>query len=440
MLRLTLFGGFSAAGADGAEIPLKSQKARALLAYLALPPGKSRSREQIMALLWSERGEAQARASLRQVLTGLRKDLGAPAMTALNITDDAVSLDPDKVTVAAANAGEELLAGFHLHDPAFEEWLRDERLRLEDTATPSVRPADLSLPDKPSIAVLPFANLSADPEQEYFSDGITEDIITEISRYHDLFVIARNSSFYYKNRSPKVQDVGRELGVQYIVEGSVRKAGNRVRISAQLVEAATGNHLWAERYDRELEDIFAVQDEVTQAIASILPTKVNQAVFARARRKPSDNLTAYDYLLRGERYLHENIGDPEALKMFEKAVEIDPRCARAYAQSAIYYRYQVFVSGIPAEESIRKAQEQIDRALSIADDDSSIHSIAGMAYLMLGQHDRAKNHSERAITLNPNDVSAIFNHAVVVNYLGDAAGGLEWLRRVHRLDPHEPES
>jgi DNA-binding SARP family transcriptional activator len=141
MLRLTLFGGFSAAGADGAEIPLKSQKAKALLAYLALPPGKSRSREEIMALLWSDRGEAQARASLRQVLTGLRRELGEGATAALKITDDAVSLDPDKVTVEPANTGEELLAGFHLHDPAFEEWLRDERLRLEDTAAPDDRGA-----------------------------------------------------------------------------------------------------------------------------------------------------------------------------------------------------------------------------------------------------------------------------------------------------------
>jgi DNA-binding SARP family transcriptional activator len=146
MLRLTLFGRFSAAGPDGAEILLKSQKAQALLAYLALPLGKPRSREEIMALLWSERGDAQARASLRQVLTGLRKDLGEPAMMALNITDDAVSLNPDRVTVAAASAGEELLAGFHLHDSAFEEWLRDERLRLEDTVPSGDQPTGPALP------------------------------------------------------------------------------------------------------------------------------------------------------------------------------------------------------------------------------------------------------------------------------------------------------
>lgn len=440
MLRLTLFGGFSAVGADGAEIPIKSRKAKALLAYLALPLGKPRSREEIMALLWSDRGEAQARASLRQVLTGLRKDLGEQAINALRITDDAVSLDPRKATVEVANAGEELLAGFHLHDPAFEEWLRDKRLRFEDTAAPASQPAGLSLPDKPSIAVLPFVNMSGDPEQEYFSDGITEDIITEISRYRELFVIARNSSFYYKDRSLKVQDIGRELGVQYVVEGSVRKANNRVRISAQLVEAETGNHLWAEKYDRAIEDIFDVQDEVTQAIASILPTKISQAVLAQARRKPTHNLTAYDHLLRGERYLRENYGDPEALKMFEKAIEIDPQCARAYARSAVHYLYQIFAFGVSGEDSTRKAQEKIDQALAIDDDESSIHQVAALAYLLLGQHDRARMHSERAIALNPNDVSAIFRQGFVLAYLGDAAAGLEWFRKGHRLDPHEPES
>ncbi|MDH3476588.1 MAG: winged helix-turn-helix domain-containing protein, partial [Rhodospirillales bacterium] len=149
MLRLKLFGGFSLSGAEGAEIALKSKKARALLAYLALPPGQARSREAIMALLWSDRGEAQARASLRQVLTGLRKDLGEEALAVLRITDESVSLDPESVVVETGEAGEELLAGFHLHDPAFEDWLRDERLRLEDEAAPGKQPDPPALPDKP---------------------------------------------------------------------------------------------------------------------------------------------------------------------------------------------------------------------------------------------------------------------------------------------------
>jgi DNA-binding SARP family transcriptional activator len=166
MLRLTIFGEFSVANASGAEIPVKSKKAKALLSFLALPPGKSRSREEIMALLWSDRADDQARASLRQVLSGLRKDLGEAALAALRITDDAVSLDPDRVMVENADPGGELLAGFHLHDPAFEEWLRDERLRLEEGTAPGEQAVPLALPDRPSIAVLPFTNLSDDPARD----------------------------------------------------------------------------------------------------------------------------------------------------------------------------------------------------------------------------------------------------------------------------------
>jgi adenylate cyclase len=157
----------------------------------------------------------------------------------------------------------------------------------------------LPLPDKPSIAVLPFDNMSGDPEQEYFSDGITEDIITELARFHSLFVIARNSSFSYKGQSPKIQDVGRDLGVQYVVEGSVRKAANRVRITAQLIDAATGNHIWAERYDRELEDIFDLQDEVVREIAIAVPGQLDVAAHDQARRRSDHDLTAYEYVLRG---------------------------------------------------------------------------------------------------------------------------------------------
>lgn len=222
MLRLTLFGEFSVAGAEGTNIAIKSKKAKGLLAYLALSPRLSRSREEIMAVLWSDRAEAQARASLRQVLVGLRKDLGEVATEALVVTNQTVALDPSRITIEAQ--GEELLSGFYLHDPAFEDWLRDERLRHEDANMFSPQPRELPLPDKPSVAVLPFINLNADPAQEYFSDGITEDIITGLSRFRELFVIARNSALTYKSPPVKVQDIGEELGVRYIVEGSVRKA------------------------------------------------------------------------------------------------------------------------------------------------------------------------------------------------------------------------
>jgi TolB-like protein len=435
MLRLTLFGKLSAASADGAEIPLKSQKAKALLAYLALPTGKPRSREEIMALLWSDRGDAQARASLRQVLTGLRKDLGEEAKAALNITDDAVSLDPDNVIVADNSAGEELLAGFHLHDPAFEDWLRDERLRLEGTAAPYSQQVGPPRPDKPSVAILPFSNMSGDLEQEYFSDGITEDIITELTRFPSLFVIARNSSFAYKGQSVNVGKIGQELGVAYIVEGSVRKAGNRVRITAQLVEAESGNHLWAERYDRELEDIFAVQDEVVREIAAAVPGQLDAIAAQRAQRRPVQNLTAYDYVLRGEWLSNQEYASPDAVPLFEKAIEIDPQCARAYTWLADFHAYSIFRDATSVDEAARTARSLAEQALQIDPTDPAVQAIAAQAYYMVGELDLARRHIEMAIKLNPNSYVVMRFAAYVLAYLGDCEEGLRWLHRLSRHDP-----
>jgi ribosome modulation factor len=237
-----------------------------------------------------------------------------------------------------------------------------------------------------------------------------------------------------------VQGIGRELGVQYVVEGSVRKAGDRVRISAQLVESATGNHLWAERYDRDLDDIFTVQDEVVEAIVSIMPIKLSHAELERASRKSTNNMTAYDFVLRGDWYQREDFGDPKALEMFEKAVEIDPQCARAYARLAVLHLYNVFRWGVPSEESAQKGLEYAELALGIDEDDASVQAIASLAYHLLGQHDRAKIHSESAIALNPNDVYVISHHAHLMAYLGDPAGAIEWIRKEQRLDPYEPES
>ena len=440
MLRLTLFGGFSAAGADGAEIPLKSQKAKALLAYLALPPGKSRSREEIMALLWSDRGEAQARASLRQVLTGLRKDLGEQAMKALSITDDSVWLDPDKVTLAAANAGDELLAGFHLQDPAFEEWLRDERLRLEDTPAPVNQPAGLSLPDKPSIAVLPFVNMSGDPEQEYFSDGITEDIITELSRFHGLCVIARNSAFHYKGKSPKIQDMARELGVGYVVEGSVRKTGNRVRITAQLVDAATGNHIWAERYDRDLEDIFAVQDEVTRIVVSTVAGRIDSVGYQRATRMSPDSLKAYDLFLRAKSiFLRFTRADnAEARDLLKRVIALDPANAQAHAVLCATYFMDwvgnwVEDGDYARNEAIRWGKE----AVAVDDADCRSHWNLGEAYLMTREFDKARFHLEKAIDLNPNDVEALTIYGFFLTCVREFPEAIAVFERARQVDPQD---
>jgi TolB-like protein len=440
MLRLTLFGRFRAADALGNEIPIKSKKARALLAYLALPPGKERSREEVMALLWSERGDEQARSSLRQALSGLRKELGEIADGALKVTDEWLALDPVLVAVDPALPGDVLLAGLHINDPAFDEWLRDERLRHDDVAVPDTHTSEPTLPDKPSIAVLPFTNLSADPEQEYFSDGITEDIITELTRFPSLFVIARSSSFRYKGQSPKVQDVGRELGVEYVVEGSIRRAGDRVRVTAQLVEAKTGNHLWAERYDRDLEDIFAVQDELVGEIASSVPGQLAVAAIQRARRRPVDNLSAYDCVLRGEWLINRDYGSHEALALFERAIKIDPQCARAYTRLAAFHAYSVFAHGTSVGEAAARARLHAEKALEIDPTDSTIQATVAETYHIMGETDLARRHIEEAIKLNPNDYIVLYFAGVIFLYLGDHDEGLRWLQRLSRHDPFSSDS
>jgi len=441
MLRLTLYGGFSVAGATGAEIPLKSKKARAMLSFLALSPRQSRSREEIMALLWSDRGEVQARASLRQVLTGLRKDLGEDAMASLCITDDAVSLDPDRVVVEDANGGEELLAGFHLHDPAFEDWLRDERLRLEDATAPSGQAAPLALPDRPSIAVLPFVNLSDDPAQEYFSDGITEDIIADLARFRSLFVIACSSSSHYKGQSPKVQDVGRDLGVAYVAEGSVRKAGNRVRISVQVVEAATGNHIWADRYDRELDDIFAVQDEVAGMIVSNLAGQLEKIDRGRVSRKNSQDLVAYDYLLLGDQCLHQGSQDDilRARQMFQQAIELEPDSARAHTGLARSYIEELWSDWTMAPEAAAEQAFTLAKRAVVLDelDGRARVNLAAAFYLVKSNFEMADIQFDKALELNPNDADGYCLKGWCNVLAGQAEQAIICADKAIRLSPFE---
>ncbi|MEX2649577.1 MAG: adenylate/guanylate cyclase domain-containing protein [Alphaproteobacteria bacterium] len=204
--------------------------------------------------------------------------------------------------------------------------------RAQEPGAPRPPTTPRAVADRPSIAALPFTNMSGGPEQDYFCDGITEDIITELSRFRELFVIARNSSFAFKGKAVKVDEIARALGVAYVVEGSVRKAGNRVRVTAQLIEAATDSHLWAERYDRELEDIFAIQDEITRTVVTALPARIEADRLRAARRKPTESMDAYDFYLRGKELTARfSAGDlAEEIALFERAVELDPAFARAY--------------------------------------------------------------------------------------------------------------
>src|SRR5688572_5850301 len=467
---LRLLGGFELRLAHGEVVDLLGQKDRALLAILALPAGTTHSRDKLASLLWSDRGEQQARDSLKHSLTKLRQCLPAGAPSSIMADRSTVRLDPAAMAIDVATFQQlavngstvaleqavalyrgDLLDGIGIRDPAFEEWLLVERQRLrhllEETLTKllsqsmasgaseraiaaarrllsldplredacralmqihvergqtaqalklyellrdrlqselgvkpdaattkfydsilgrrsapaeadTVHDASSStlinpppLPDKPSIAVLPFENLSNDPEQQYFSDGITEDIITELSRFHSLFVIAYHSSFAFKGKPVGIQDVGRELGVAYVVEGSVRRAADRVRISAQLVDAATGNHLWAERYDRDALDIFAVQDEVARSVASTVSGRVAAARRDRIERISQTALRAYDLVLRA-RALTLNptrVDNQQALACAERAMQLDPTSAAAHAHAAWchFYNYMAFWSADP---------------------------------------------------------------------------------------------
>ena len=295
----------------------------------------------------------------------------------------------------------------------------------------------LALPDKPSVAVLPFDNMSGDPEQEYFSDGITEDIITELSRFRELHVIARNSSFYYKGQAIKVQDVGRELGASIVVEGSVRKAGSRVRVTVQMVEAESGAHIWAERYDRQLEDIFAVQDEITQSIVAVLPNRLRSAMAEQVQRKSTESYSAYEYFLQG-RWVYINSGgaDPSAITLLDKAIDIDPTYAQAHAVLANLYAYSRFSLGIWYGDPETKARSYIADALKYGKNDSTIETLVGQSFYWLGEFDSAKFHLERAMQLNPHDIDTPIFYGATLSGEGNAEEGLRWIDKGLAMDPH----
>ncbi len=292
------------------------------------------------------------------------------------------------------------------------------------------------LVEKPSIAVLPLNNMSGDPEQEYFSDGITEDVITELSRFSTLHVVARHSSFAFKGEKVNIQEVAKKLNVQYVVEGSVRRAGNRVRITAQLIDAENGNHIWAERYDRELEDIFAVQDEITQTVVSVLPTRIRNSMRAQAQRKSTASFSAYDYYLQG-RWIQENSGgtDPSSITMLENAIEIDPTFSLAHANLAGIYGYNVFSLGVWFDDQESKAKSHIDQALKYGENDPAVHSLVGEAYFCFGDFQPANTHLKLALQLNPNDVTTIVTCAFLKSYEGGAAEALRLLEKVQQMDP-----
>ena len=541
LLHLRLLGGFDLQSSRaGVAIPA-GRKVRALLGCLALPPGSVWPRERLMALLWSDRSDEQARASLRQALAEMRRVLGEPSP--LRTEHDTVSLDPALITVdavefvrlAKANKPNEaatlyrgqLLDGHGVRDGAFEDWIRVERLRLHDLAvdvldrfaasqsgdaavataqrllqldpareathrllmrlyaavgqraqalrqyqqcrdtlqrelqtqpdieterlhrqihggtipTKATR-ADPAKPDRAaqldsrlSIAVLPFTNLSADPEQQYFSDGITEDIITELSRFRQLFVIARNSSFQFRGPTIDLADVKRGLGVQYVVEGSVRKSSDVVRIAAQLIDVDTGKHVWAERYDRKFESVFLVQDEVVHAVAATVEGRLVPSGAERALRKPTPNMTAYDYLLQGREHWNHYDGIAAEVPL-RRAIDLDPRYAQAHAwlAASLLLRSYLLDDELCLEPALACAQKAVD----LDPDDSMTHRILGSVLTYVRKHDAAAAHFDRAINLNPNDMQAQTLYANLMIFMGQPAAALTRLALVLQRDPYPP--
>jgi TolB-like protein/Tfp pilus assembly protein PilF len=297
-----------------------------------------------------------------------------------------------------------------------------------------------TLPDKPSLAVLPFDNLSGEPEQEYFSDGITDDLITDLSKISGLFVIARNAAFAYKGKPVKIRQVAEELGVRYVMEGSIRKADSRIRINVQLIDATTGGHLWAERYDRHYTDIFELQDEVIGKIVSALAVKLTGAEQTQLARRPTDNLEAYDYYLRAERdiYSEDYTLLSVTLSLYEKAIALDPNFADAhagYARAAVDVWRLGYDNVLTGPVARKLAYEAATRALELDANFHRAYSVLGVLQVMDGRYDEAMESAHKAVTLGPNNADAYVNLGIVLMFSGRPSEALAAMETALRLNP-----
>jgi adenylate cyclase len=319
--------------------------------------------------------------------------------------------------------------------------IRVYRVQVERREADAEVSRELPLPERPSIAVLPFVNMSDDPKQEYFSDGITEEIITALSKIERLFVIARNSSFTYKGKPVKVQQVGRELGVKYVLEGSVRKTEDKVRITAQLVDAQTGNHLWAERYDRILEDIFALQDEITMKIITELQVKLTEGERIRLYSKGTDNLKAYLKFWEATEHWNRmnNEGNAKARNLYEEAIALDPEYPEAYASLGWTHWLDVWLeSSRSPRESIRRAFELARKSVALDDSCQPAYILLSNLYLIQRQHEKANEEAEKAIELDPNSADAYALLGQVLVFSGKPEEAVLSLQKAIRLNPIAP--
>ncbi|MFN4142445.1 tetratricopeptide repeat protein [Aestuariivirga sp.] len=308
--------------------------------------------------------------------------------------------------------------------------LHDE-LKVAGSATGEIRHST-----RPSIAVLPFENMSGDAEQSYFSDGITEDIITELQRFRSLFVMARHSSFSFRGQQLEVVDIGKKLGVNYVVEGSVRRFRDRIRISAQLIEVATGTHTWAERYDRAIDDIFAVQDEIARVVASTLSGRVSHDVAERAARKHPDSFAAYDYLLKGMQH-HQRLtpeDNTRARELLGVALQVDPQYGEAYAWLAMTYMSEIPLTA----EKLANAVHFAEKAVLCDEGNALCHISAGFSYLCQKRVEKSEFHHNLALKLNPNDPHVLTHMGYFLACTGRAQESLKWFDSALQLNPFPP--
>jgi TolB-like protein/DNA-binding SARP family transcriptional activator/cytochrome c-type biogenesis protein CcmH/NrfG len=533
-LRIALLGPFALEAPGGALVGQLGRKTRALLACLALAPGKIWPREKLMALLWSDRGDDQARASLRQALAELRRSLGDPSP--LRTDNETVSLDPALVSTdapafedlvkaerfadAVALYRGPLLDGHGVRDEAFDDWLRIERARLHELAIQAfqgqaeqqageaainsarqllqlepareethrllmrlhaaagqraeamrqyrqcrdvlqrelqaepdaeterlhIRIQDGNIPtdaiaiggcsgplhDRPSIAVLRFANLSSDLEQDYFADGLAEDLITDLSRIGGLLVIARHSSFAYKDRTIDARQAARELGVAYIVEGSVRRSASRIRIAIQLMETARGGYLWADRFDRDLEDVFAVQGEVASKIVAALADVLPSARVPPKRRAPS--IEAYDLFVRGRVLTVQSPHTTRAaLPLLEKTIALDPDFAEAHAWLAMNLTFQ-WIDGRDYERE--RVLAAADRAVSLDPGNADAYFMRGYALAYSGNLAAGLEQFELALKSNPNHADAWLFLTDLKVFDGRPQEAIRAVEKAFELNPH----
>nr|WP_283848579.1 adenylate/guanylate cyclase domain-containing protein [Bradyrhizobium sp. SRL28] len=358
------------------------------------------------------------------------------------LSDDAYRQIRGKVEVACDDLGPQTLKNITEPMRAWRVQLGGQSAVKAQPSSPAGQAPTLALPDKPSIAVLPFENMSGDPEQDYFADGMVEDVITALSRFRSLFVIARNSSFTYKGKSVDVKQVGRELGVRYVLEGSVRKAANRVRITGQLIDAITSAHLWADRFDGGLDDIFELQDQVTTSVVGAIAPTLEHAEIERSKHKPTENLDAYDYYLRGVAsaipYTRE--GDNEALRLFYRAIELDPEFAVPYGWAAwIFVTRKSNGWMTDRTKEVAEGTRLARRAVELGGHDAAALCWGGFALAYIAHElDDGIAYLDQALVLNPNLASAWYVSAWLKVYSGEPEDAIERAARAIRLSPLDP--